>query len=335
MHYQRPEDYHSVLKKIPPKPEPPFHAPEMMDRVWRNRWGCMNDVGQICVVLMHRPGEENLRIDESKLDPELGVLIDEDEQWYWRDTKAPNLGLMQKQHDGLANLLREEGVEIIYMGGSPEDPKAIFTRDVGACVPGGIVIGRMGPVGKKIGGRRGEEFYATKAIAGLGMPILHTINGTGLFEGGGFCLLNDKTAAIGLSYRQNEEAARQIEEVLRPLGMRLIKVPLVGYTLHIDGCIVMVNHDVALVNIVKLPYWFIDEVVSLGIRMVEVHPEEWGAVNCLAVRPGKVIMPAPSPRTAERLSALGIEVIEHEYGEIEKGGGSIHCSTLPLMRDWS
>ncbi len=335
MHYKRPEDYHVVLKKLPPRAEPAFHDPVMMERVWGRCWGCKNDVGQIRVVLMHRPGDENLRITESKLDPELGILIDEDEQWYWRDTKAPDLALMQKQHDGLAELLRKEGVEVVYMEGSPENPKAIFARDVGACVPGGIIIGRMGPVGKEIGGRRGEEFYATKAIVSLGMPILHTINGTGLFEGGGFCILNEKTAVVGLSYRQNEEAARQIEEVLRPLDMRLIKVPLVGHTLHIDGCIVMVDHDLALVNIVKLPYWFIDEVAELGIRMIEVHPEEWGAVNCLAVRPGRVIMPAPSLRTAERLSSVGVEVIEHDYSEIEKGGGSLHCSTLPLMRDWN
>ena len=334
MHYRRPEDYHVVLKKFPPRPEPSFESPEMMDRVWGGRWGCRNDVGQIRYVLMHRPGDENLRINASKLDAELGVLIDEEEQWYWRDSKAPDLALMQKQHDGLAELLRKEGAEVVYMEGAFEDPKSIFARDVGACVPGGIIIGRMGPVGKDRGGRRGEELFATKAVASLGMPILHTINGTGLFEGGGFGLLNEKTAVIGLSYRQNEEAARQIEDTLRPLGIRLIKVPLVGHTLHIDGCIVMVDHDTALVNIVKLPYWFIDEVAALGIRIVEVHPEEWGALNCLAVRPGKVIVPAPSPRTSERLTAVGIEVIEHVYNEIEKGGGSIHCSTLPLMRDW-
>lgn len=334
MHYRRPEDYHAVLKRFPPRSEPSFESPEMMDRVWGGRWGCRNDIGKIRVVLMHRPGDENLRISESKLDPDLGVLIDDDEQWYWRDKTAPNLALMQKQHDGLADMLRKEGAEVVYMDGSEYDPKAVFTRDVGACVPGGIIIGRMGPVGKERGGRRGEELFATKAVGSLGMPILHTINGTGLFEGGGFCLLNDKTAAIGLSYRQNEEAARQIEETLKPIGVRLIRVPLVGHTLHIDGCIVMLDHDLALINIVKLPYWFIDEVADLGIRMVEVHPEEWGAVNCLAVRPGRVIMPAPSPRTSELLSSYGIEVIEHDYSELEKGGGGIHCSTLPLMRDW-
>jgi N-dimethylarginine dimethylaminohydrolase len=83
---------------------------------------------------------------------------------------------------------------------------------------------------------------------------------------------------------------------------------------------------------VKLPYWFLDKLADLGIRTVEVHPDEWGAVNCLAVRPGKVIMPGPSPRTAERLNRLGVEVIEIDYSEVEKGGGGVHCSTLPLIR---
>jgi N-dimethylarginine dimethylaminohydrolase len=62
-------------------------------------------------------------------------------------------------------------------------------------------------------------------------------------------------------------------------------------------------------------------------------PEERWAVNLLTVRPGKVLMPAECTYTAELLERHGIEVVPIQYDEIQKNGGSIHCSTLELNRD--
>ena len=62
--------------------------------------------------------------------------------------------------------------------------------------------------------------------------------------------------------------------------------------------------------------------------------DDVGVVNCRAVRPGRVIMQdGLSPRTAETLDKLGIEVLPIDYGKLMLGGGGIHCSTSPLKRD--
>jgi N-dimethylarginine dimethylaminohydrolase len=37
--------------------------------------------------------------------------------------------------------------------------------------------------------------------------------------------------------------------------------------------------------------------------------------------------------TAERLERRGVEVLRIPYGEIQKNGGGIHCSTMELVRD--
>jgi N-dimethylarginine dimethylaminohydrolase len=152
-------------------------------------------------------------------------------------------------------------------------------------------------------------------------------------EGGSFCFLNSETAAVGMGYRQNESGTRQVESVLAEQGVRLIRVPLTGHSLHIDGCIVMVDHDKALVNVTRLPYWLLDELADLGIELIHAWPTEGKAVNCLAVRPGKVIIAAGCPRTVERLCERGVEAVEIPYDEVLKNGGGIHCSTLPLIRD--
>ncbi len=330
-----PDYYHLVLKRIPPQAEPGFEDEAMQERVWGRRWGVRNDVGQIRLCLVHRPGPEIEIMAADKYDPKIEALIDDSEQWYFRSDRGASLQQMQAEHDGLVAALEEEGVEVVYMEGSPRDPKATFTRDVGIVIKGGIIISRMGPVGNAPGtGRRGEERFAMKQVVELGMPVVRTIHGTGLFEGGSFCWLDEKHAAVGMSYRQNEEGVRQIEEVLTVLGAEVIRIPLVGHSLHLDACIVMVDHDVALIRIARLPYWFLDTLAELGIRAVEVDPRDNNmTTNCLAVAPGKVIMCAGSDRTAEKFDNLGITVKQIPYDEIHKNGGGIHCSTLPLIRD--
>jgi N-dimethylarginine dimethylaminohydrolase len=326
--------YHVVLERIPPRAEPAFEDARMQQRVWGREWGVHDDVGRLRLCVVHRPGEEIATIDPAMYDPDIDALISDREQWYWRDRTGPDLACMRSEHDGLVAALRGEGVEVEYVDGSPGDPKAVFTRDQAIAVRGGAIVCRMGPVGEEHGyGRRGEEGYITRLIAGLGMPILRTIHGTGLFEGGSFCFLNPTTALAGMSHRQNEAGTRQIEQVLAEQGVRLLRVPLTGHALHIDGGIVMIDHDKALVNMTRLPYWLGEELAGLGIAMIHAWPTEPWSVNCLAVRPGRVIIPDDCPRTIERLHTAGIETIEIPYSEIRKNGGGIHCSTLALIRD--
>lgn len=328
--------YHVVLERIPPRAEPAFESAAMQERVWGRRWGVHDDVGRLRLCAVHRPGSEIDVIDPAKYDPSIAALIDDDEQWYWRDRRGPDKATMQAEHDGLVAALRAEDVEVVSIAGPPGDPKAVFTRDQAVAVKGGAVVCRMGPVGKERGyGRRGEEAYVTRALAQLGMPILHTVHGSGLLEGGSFLFLNESTAAVGMSYRQNEAGARQLEGVLAEEGVRLIRVPLTGHSLHLDGCIVMVDRDKAIINLARLPYWFLETLTELGIEPIHVYPSEEGnkPVNCLAVRPGRVLVAEGSPRTVERLNRAGVETVVIPYREIHKNGGGIHCSTLPLVRE--
>jgi N-dimethylarginine dimethylaminohydrolase len=328
--------YHEVLKRIPPRALPAFEDEAMQERVWGRRWGVWNDVGTLRLVAVHRPGAEIEIMRADRYDPRIEALIDDDAQWYWRGDRAPDLAKMRHEHDAMVAALRREGVEIVHVDGAPTDPKAMYTRDNAVAVPGGIIICRMGPVGARPGtGRRGEEAYVTRTLSGLGMPILRTIHGSGLFEGGSFAFVSETIAVAGLSFRQNEEAARQIEEVLAVLGIRLIRVPLAGHALHIDGQFVMVDHDLALINVERTPYWFLETLRELKIRWVEVHHADNPRVaNCLAVRPGKVLLAINNgDGTAERLVDHGVEVVPLDYAECQQNGGGLHCSTLPLIRD--
>lgn len=327
--------YHIVLERIPPRALPAFEDAEMQRRVWGRQWGICNDIGAIRTILMHRPGDELRRITADKYDPSIDALIDDGEQWYFRSDKGPEIELMQEEHDALVKILRDNGIEVLFVDGGPKDPNTMFTRDMGMVVNGGIIISRMGPVGREFGtGRRGEEAYITKRVAELGMPILHTIHGEGLMEGGSFCYLNERVAAIALSKRGNESAVRQVRNVLEVQGTELLEIPLVGFSMHIDGAIVMVDHDKAIINIERLPYWFADKLKDLSIEPIYAdYRDAKLAVNCIAISPGKIVMDELAPWSAEKLAARGVEIITTPYKECRKHGGGIHCSTLPLIRD--
>lgn len=246
--------YHQTIKTFASEAEPPFESAEQQRLVWGREWGCPNDVGALRVVLLCRPPDDLATVvDVSKWNSELEAYADREVGWYWRHREPPDLKKMHEQHDRLAGALRDEGVEIAYVSGTvPGHIKSQSTRDQVIAVRGGAIICRMGA---RL--RRGEEAPVTRAVAALGMPILRTINGAGIFEGGSFAMINERTAVVGIGARANAEGARQVEEVLRSLGVELLKVELNGYKQHIDGALVMADLDVAIINPIGLPFWFL------------------------------------------------------------------------------
>jgi N-dimethylarginine dimethylaminohydrolase len=307
-----------------------FESPAEQQRVWGREWGATDEVGPLRTVLVHDPGDGWAAIDAAHWDERAQALVDPAGGWYWESREAPDLATIKAQHAGLVRTLEEQGIEVVRVGGGVPDTlmRAIYTRDPLCTVPGGAIIGRMAPAM-----RRGEERYVTSTVAGLGMPILRTIHGSGLFEGGSFVKLTPTLAAYGTSFRCNVEGARQLGEVLAVHGIELLTVPMCGYSIHIDGHIGMVDVDKALVDPVGLPYWFLDRLLAEGIEAIPCPPGEEWAINSLCIRPGVVVMCDGYDRTREALERRGVEVIAIPYDEVQKGGGGIHCSTMELVRD--
>lgn len=325
------EAYMNLHRIIRAEPEPAFEEPAMMEKVWGRRWGVSNDVGRLRTVLVCRPGVEwEQMMAGGTFVPEAGAWIGPDHMWYWNGRERPDLAKAQAQHDLLTATLRAEGVEVVSVQEPlPHMSRSVFTRDNAVIVKGGAVLCRMG-----VSYRRGEELPVMRTLARLGMPILHTIHGTGLLEGGSFLWLSDSTAAVAVGHRSNPAGVRQLAGVLETMGVELLCTDNLGYGLHIDGDIVMVDVDKAIAFVHELPWWFVDRVEELGIQIIDADPRDGPfGVNCLAVRPGRVIISSHAVRSAERLQRAGVEPVLIDYDELPKCGGGIHCSTLPLIRD--
>jgi N-dimethylarginine dimethylaminohydrolase len=207
--------------------------------------------------------------------------------------------------------------------------KSCYTRDPVIMVKGGAVVCRMGT---RI--RRGEELAVTRTLAALGVPILRTLSGSALMEGGSFAWINEKTAVIGCGIRVKREGAEQVGEVLKRQGVDLIVMDLIGYDIHIDGSFLMIDHDLALVNPFGLPFSFLEQLKELGVRTIEISPADNGwIINSLAVAPGELIMPeGATNETLDKLAAHNVRWTTLPYDKMQLNGGGIHCSTTPLIR---
>lgn len=323
--------YNETVRMFAIGGDPPHEDPAELEASWGRAWGLSNDVGRIRSILMHRPGPEMGVVDPSKRIDRIGSYGDLDEHWYFQSEEPPDVPAMQAQHDALVAALERRGVEIVYQEGVGDRMlKAVYTRDPLQMVKGGAIVNRMGT---RI--RRGEELVTTRTLAKHGIPILRTLNGSAVMEGGTFAWLNDRTAVIGCGVRVNREGARQVGEVLAAQGVELIVIDLVGYDIHLDVGFLMVDADLALVSPMNLPHAFLRTLKDLGIDTVEITPEDDGwIVNGLAVAPRELLIPeGASERTLEELDRKGVTWEVIPYDKVHLNGGGLHCSTTPLIRD--
>jgi|TARA_B110000259_G_C14029841_1_gene406248 N-dimethylarginine dimethylaminohydrolase len=321
--------------KIPNVSEPSFETNSELIDIWGRNWGCDSDVGKLKTVLMHPPTEDILRDPRKRLVASNEATDERDQGWYWDgDECMPRTQLpideMRDQWDGLLSVLEAHEVEIIRMQSVTGGRFSHYTRDSAIAVQGGAIICRLRPYT-----RRGEEVWATKSIAQLGMPIIRTITGKGMLEGGSFTWLDSQTVIVGRSNCVNEEAVVQLEEILKPQGIEVLRADLSFFDIHIDGVFGMLSHGVAMVDKDKLPFVFLEELQKRHITLIPITKDDdpW-VLNSLVIEPGKVVMPEGlSAVTRKRLDHHHIEVITIPFDKVHLNGGGIRCSTCPLIRE--
>ena len=313
--------------------------PDMFDskvfgEVWGNRFGVCNSVGKIRKILVHRPGNELKQLKDGVYEDEAGARILKDDKGrirnYFKSRELPDIGKMQYQHDRMTQYLKDSGAEIFEF----EDPSGYwtnltFTRDVALIVPHGAIINRFAMYF-----HQGETPLIQRFMADMNIPILGAIQGKGTVEGGSFSMLDPKTAVIGRSVRVNDAGIEQLRTLLSYQGIELYTVDLPACYIHLDEAFVPVDNNKILVSTFILPAWFLKMLRERGYTLIETDIEDPAlSNNCLAIEPGKVLFQETAVRTRVKLEKAGIEILPVDMSEINKIGGGIHCSTLPLLRD--
>lgn len=240
------------------------------------------------------------------------------------------------EYEAFEQVFKDNGTEIFYL---PQDSSvnmdSIYCRDAAIATSHGMIICNMGKEGRK-----NEPLAEQKAFEEQGIPVLGVISAPGTIEGGDVAWLDEKTLAVGHTYRTNEEGIKQITALLAPIGIDVIVVPMPHYrgpsdVFHLMSVLSPVDSNLAVVYSPLIPIVFRNELIKRGYELVEVPEAEFDSMGCnvLALAPRVCLMVKGNPITKERLEKAGCKVIEYEGAEISvKGGGGPTCLTRPVER---
>ncbi len=280
-------------------------------------WGVASEVDTLKAVLMRRPGKEVESFDHNVV----------------RFKEPINVEEFRLQHDNLAKVYKDHGVKVYYVEQQREDrPNAVFMRDLIFMTPEGAIVTRP-----SMAERRGEERYVAEALSKIGVPIIKTISGDGVFEGANGMWVDRNTVILASGCRTNRSGYEQVENELRRMGVTdIIHMQIPYGSAHIDGLLNIASHDMAMVHASQVPYDVCDALKKKGYKILETpsqtEAKDTLGVNFVALKPGLVVQPGGNPRCKEVLEKNGIEVITVDFSEILKGWGAIHCTTVFLKR---
>ena len=289
---------------------------EDMPLYWGD-WGVASEVDTLKAVLMRRPGKEIESFDAEAV----------------RFSDEPiDIELMRMQHDAVADVYRQNGVAVYYVEEQREDrPNAVFCRDLVFMTPEGAILTRPG-----MAARRGEERYVAKALADVGVPIIKTVSGDGMFEGANAMWVDRHTCVVSTGSRCNQSGYEQVKNELERMGVTVYHMQQPYSNIHIDGIMNPASNDIIMLHASQIPYDIVDMLKKKGYKILEVPSQtelrEHFSCNFVALEPGRILMPEGSPRAQELLEKNGIKVQTINVSEIIKGKGALHCITAFLKR---
>lgn len=285
---------------------------------------------------------EYLKIESTFIKPVENAFISEiqlREQWLDLNyLSQPDFDISMEEYDTFEKSISQHGIEIHHF---PLDKKltldALYCRDASIATDFGMIICNMGK-----SGRINEPESHKRAFIQMDIPILGEIKAPGTLEGGDVAWLDEKSLAIGHTYRTNPEGIAQIKQLLEPHGIEIIVAELPHYkgpqdVFHLMSILSPIAEDLAVVYSPLMPIKFRNELIQRGFDFVEVPEEEFESMGCnvLAIAPRKCMVVDGNPKTKNALIQAGCEVIAYQGTEISiKGGGGPTCLTRPMLRSY-
>ncbi len=281
---------------------------------------------------------------EFSIDSETGrlrdVLLCKPVHYRWIDTNAVAHATLQAgsaadpqrragQYAQLEHALTQAGVALHYTTPEPQLPYQVYTRDSSQTTPWGPVLTQLA-----MPQRRGE--YASLLNFHARHGGFYKYASAGTVEGGDIHVVQPGLLVIGHSGVRTELAgATQFAGFFAEHGWETKLVPFAAHFLHLDVLFCMATPRLAVACIDVLGDAFEAFLAARQIRVIQASYAEVMAMSCnlLALGDDRVISPAHSTRLNAALRAAGVEVLDPELDEFARGGGSVHCMTMPLRRD--
>ena len=257
----------------------------------------------------------------------------------WKELQflpKPNFEESLKEYHAFQLFFTNKNIETCFF---PADQKtsidSIYCRDASIATDFGMIICNMGKNGRIQEPKAQLETYLQNTV-----KILGEITFPGTLEGGDVAWLDQKTLAVGHTYRTNDQGIRQLKALLDPKGIEVIVVELPHYkgkedVFHLMSILSPVDKNLAVVYSPLMPIKFRNQLLERGFQLIEVPDEEFESMGCnvLAVAPRDCMMVDGNPITKKLLEQAGCQVVAYKGNEISvKGGGGPTCLTRPMKR---
>ena len=273
---------------------------------------CLSEIGTLSRVIVCKP--LYFRITKP---------INRIQEKYQKDN-PPVREIAVSQHQNLVKILRSRGVIVDFVEPAENLPYQVFTRDAGC------VIGRQFLVSNlREEVRRAEVERVLSVSEKYGLEIITPDEG---YVEGGDIIVDNRTLMVGIGSRTDSKG---VDFLKRHFGSKfeIIPLPFKEEYLHLDTVFNIIGGGNALL----FRQAFDDEPLSeltKRYQLLEVTLEEQGrmAVNILSLTSSTVVSIKENVKLNIRLREMGFEVIEVEFSEIIKAGGSVRCATLPVER---
>lgn len=248
----------------------------------------------------------------------------------------PNFEIAGEEYAIFEKAIRDTGADISYF--QPDETTSmdsVYCRDASIATDFGVILCRMGK-----NDRSNEPTACATTYRNNGIKILGEITSPGTVEGGDVAWIDEKTLAVGRTYRTNDSGIEQLKALLNPHGVDVKVVELPHYkgkldVFHLMSILSPVDKDLAVVYSPLMPITFREYLLERGYELVEVPDEEFESMGCnvLALSPRNCLMVDGNPVTQQRLEAAGAKVEAYHGTEISvKGGGGPTCLTRPFLR---
>lgn len=224
-----------------------------------------------------------------------------------------DLNVARAQHHTYVNALRGLGCDVIELSAEPDLPDSVFVEDTAFILPEVAVITRPGADSRK---------PETETIVGALSPYIRMVQvrAPATVDGGDVLVLG-KNIYIGLSTRSNQEAIRQLNDLLCEYGYTVRGIQLHD-CLHLKSAVTRVDDGTLLIN----TNW-VDTGYFVNFDLIEVDPSEPHAANCLPVGES-IIFPTAFPKTRAKLEERGYKVVTVDVSELAKAEGAVTCCSL-------
>ena len=233
-----------------------------------------------------------------------------------------NVALAMKQHEHFEETLKNNQVEVIKLPASEEFPEQVFTRDIGFTLGNDVFVSEMANAIRKGEEKELEKWLHEEDI--IFQKARERVEG-------GDVIIDGDTVYVGISSRTSDDAVQNLANSLP--HHNIIRVPFNEKYLHLDCVFNILSSEIALI----FPQAFSAEIVetlSKKYMLIEVSEEEQFTMgtNVLSIGNKKLLSLPQNKQVNTQITKHGFEVIEVDFSEIIKSGGSFRCCSMPIER---